>query len=123
MKYIFSALIIHLIHQNVNCRSNISTNDCSKKTGMNDIFSKECIRSLQILTLPNHFSDTIEYFEIELKYCGCKRRIKKLPVLYHSSTDKILFNRTTCSLDAYKRGMGQKIVGFSLYGDYTSDRL
>ena len=70
----------------------------------------------------NHFSDTIEYFEIELKYCGCKRRIKKLPV-YHSSTDKILFNRTTCSLDAYKRGMGQKIVGFSLYGDYTSDRL
>ena len=25
----------------------------------------------------NHFSDTIEYFEIELKYCGCKRRIKK----------------------------------------------
>ena len=78
----------------------------------------------QILTDPysNHFSDTIEYFEIELKYCGCKRRIKKLPV-YHSSTDKILFNRTTCSLDAYKRGMGQKIVGFSLYGDYTSDRL
>ena len=70
----------------------------------------------------NHFSDTIEYLEIELKYCGCKRRIKKLPV-YHSSTDKILFNRTTCSLDAYKRGMGQKIVGFSLYGDYTSDRL
>ena len=122
MKYIFSALIIHLIHQNVNCRSNISTNDCSKKIGMNGIFFK---RMYQIFTDPyyNHFSDTIEYFEIELKYCGCKRRIKKLPVLYHSSTDKILFNHTTCSLDAYKRGMGKKIVGFSLYGDYTSDRL
>ena len=31
----------------------------------------------------------------------------------------IWFNQTTCSMDAFNRGMGQKIVGFSLYGDYN----
>ena len=99
MNYMHSTLIILLIHQSVN--SSIST----KQTGINGIFP-----------------DTIEYFEIELKYCGCKRRIKKLPA-HHNSAHNILFNHTTCSMDAYNRGMGQKIVGFSLYGDYTSDRL
>ena len=52
--------------------------------------------------------------EIELKYCGCKRKIKKLM----PPDSNILFTQTTCSLDAYERGLGQKIVGFSLYGDY-----
>ena len=41
----------------------------------------------------------------------------------HNSAQKVLFNDTTCSLDAYNRGMGQKIIGYSLFGDYTSDRL
>ena len=66
--------------------------------------------------------DTIEDFEIELKYCGCKRRIKKLPA-HQNSAHNVLFNHTTCSLDAYNRGIGQKIVAYSLFGDYTSDRL
>jgi hypothetical protein len=33
----------------------------------------------------------------------------------------IRFNETTCSLDAFRRGVGQKIVGFSFYGDINSD--
>ena len=70
----------------------------------------------------NQIPDTIEDFEIELKYCGCKRRIKKLPA-YQNSAHNVLFNHTTCSLDAYNRGIGQKIVAYSLFGDYTSDRL
>ena len=30
------------------------------------------------------------------------------------------FNETTCGRDAYRRGAGQKIVGFSFYGDVNS---
>ena len=56
--------------------------------------------------------------EIELKYCGCKRKIKKQP-----ADSNVLFNQTTCNLDAFNRGMGQKIVGFSLFGDYNMRQL
>ena len=52
--------------------------------------------------------------EIDLQYCSCKRKVKK------TSADTIQSNQTTCSLDAFKRGPGQKIVGFSLYGDYNN---
>ena len=38
------------------------------------------------------------------------------------SDDAVLSSQTTCSLDAFKRGSGQKIVGFSLYGDYNSKK-
>ena len=55
--------------------------------------------------------------EIEMQHCGCKRKIKQ------QSIHKIVsFNQTTCSLDAYNRGLGQKIIGFSLYGNHT-DKL
>ena len=66
-----------------------------------------------------------EEFEIELKNCGCKRKLKKSssPANDQNSIRNILFNETTCSIDAYNRGMGQKIVGFSLYGDYTMKKL
>jgi len=33
----------------------------------------------------------------------------------------IKFNKTTCSMDAFRRGGGQKIVGFSFYGDINSN--
>ena len=65
-----------------------------------------------------------EEFEIELKNCGCKRKLKKIsPPNDQNSRKNILFNETTCSIDAYNRGTGQKIVGFSLYGDYTLKKL
>ena len=32
----------------------------------------------------------------------------------------IEYNRTTCSSRAYSRGNGQKVIGFSYYGDSTS---
>lgn len=35
----------------------------------------------------------------------------------------IWFNQTTCSMDAFSRGPNQKIIGMSLYGDYTMRRL
>ena len=64
---------------------------------------------------------TEDEFEIELKNCGCKRKLKKISD--QNSRKNILFNETTCSIDAYNRGIGQKIVGFSLYGDYTLKKL
>ena len=64
-----------------------------------------------------------EEFEIELKNCGCKRKLKKNISANQNSMKNILFNETTCSIDAYNRGSGQKIVGFSLYGDYTLKKL
>ena len=63
------------------------------------------------------FSKYVE-IEVELKYCGCTRKVIKQP-----SDSNIWFNQTTCSMDAYDRGMGQKIVGFSLYGDYNMRKL
>ena len=32
----------------------------------------------------------------------------------------VRYNETTCGRDAYRRGVGQKIVGFSFYGDVNS---
>ena len=32
----------------------------------------------------------------------------------------VTYNETTCGHDAYRRGAGQKIVGFSFYGDVNS---
>ena len=55
--------------------------------------------------------------EIDLQHCFCKRKVQKL-----ITDDTVLSNQTTCSLDAFKRGSGQKIVGFSLYGDYNSKK-
>ena len=58
-----------------------------------------------------------ESMEIDLQHCFCKRKVQKL-----LTDDTVLSNQTTCSLDAFKRGSGQKIVGFSLYGDYNSKK-
>ena len=61
-----------------------------------------------------HFLGEIEF---ELEHCGCTRRLKN-----PAKTPKVLtLNLTTCSIDAFKRGPGQKIVGFSFYGDINSD--
>ena len=54
--------------------------------------------------------------EFTLEQCGCTRRITKGPI-----DNDIAFNQTTCGQDAYQRGTGQKIVGFSFYGDINSD--
>ena len=36
------------------------------------------------------------------------------------SGNDVPYNETTCGRDAYRRGTGQKIVGFSFYGDVNS---
>ena len=43
---------------------------------------------------------------------------RTVKIFEHS--DSISINETTCSPDAFQRGGGQKIVGFSFYGDPSS---
>ena len=38
------------------------------------------------------------------------------------SAPEYLFNDTTCSKDAFRRGEGQKVVGFSFYGSPNSSK-
>ena len=50
----------------------------------------------------------LETIEFELQQCKCYRKLKKVSKISN-------LNETTCSVDAYHRGEGQKIVGFSYY--------
>ena len=57
----------------------------------------------------------LDNIEIEVQLCGCKNNI-----LINDVTDlDIGFNQTTCSRNAFLRGKGQKIVGFSYYPPAT----
>ena len=52
--------------------------------------------------------------QIESQHCNCSRNIPK-PKKRTLSEHNILFNQTTCSLESFNRGFGQKIVSFSYY--------
>ena len=69
------------------------------------------------------FKDGCEEFEAKLKDCSCKRKIKIKQSSDPNISGNVLYNQTTCSMNAYNRGMGQKIIGFSLYGDYNLRKL
>ena len=73
------------------------------------------IAALEWLQIPEIFLDvcyifSLETFEFELQHCKCHRTLKKVSKISN-------LNETTCSIDAYHRGEGQKIVGFSYYRD------
>ena len=48
--------------------------------------------------------------------------IFNIPELYFVLLLDIPFNATTCSKDAFMRGSGQKVVGFSFYGDINTPK-
>ncbi len=58
-----------------------------------------------------------------MENCPCRRKVLVPPSFSSSSTststDGVEYNAsdTTCSRDAFLRGGGQKVVGFSFYGD------
>ena len=62
-----------------------------------------------------------------MEHCPCQREVN---ISWSSddgngtfiSTDgaKYTFSHTTCSSDAFERGPGQKVVGFSFYGTPSS---
>ncbi len=47
---------------------------------------------------------------------------RSLTVRNAEEIDEIEFSETTCSQDAFRRGSGQKIIGFSYYGDINSNK-
>ena len=59
----------------------------------------------------------LDNIEIEDQLCGCKKNISINDVTDGDSD--ISFNQTTCSRDAFLRGKGQKIVGYSYYPPAT----
>lgn len=64
---------------------------------------------------------------VPMEHCQCQRRIsvtgksaKERGVDVREDDVVIYYNQTTCSQDAFRRGKGQKIVGFSFYGDINT---
>ncbi len=60
-----------------------------------------------------------------MQHCPCTRDIVVPAQKYSNltSTDGLRYDlsNTTCSLDAFVRGSGQKVVGFSIYGDLSDN--
>ena len=52
----------------------------------------------------------LDKIETDVQLCGCKKNISR-----NDGDLDIVFNQTTCSRDAFLRGKGQKIVGYSYY--------
>ena len=72
----------------------------------------EQICIVNLLVNLDFFSDV---FQFELQYCKCARKLRRKDIINSGNDNVILFNQTTCSMDAFNRGPGQKIVGFSYY--------
>ena len=93
-----------------------------------------CIISLQDFTISSY--DFIKLLdsrgrvrskttiEFELQECGCHRALLNVNLnnTHSNNSDYIFFENTTCSMDAFRRGTSQKIVGFSFYGDINSEK-
>ena len=74
------------------------------------IFVTLCSYSIIITYKPN---------EILLQHCNCKRNLPS--TLTSNELHFHYFNQTTCSQDAYQRGNGQKVIGYSFY-QYSKER-
>ena len=57
----------------------------------------------------NHVFNQYNYFSNVYEKCNCKRNI---PL---RADNKIPLSATTCGIDAWRRGIGQKVIGFSFY--------
>ena len=60
----------------------------------------------------------LDKIEIEVPFSGCKNNISINEVTDDGDLG-IAFNKTTCSRNAFLRGKGQKIVGYSYFPPAT----
>ena len=60
-----------------------------------------------------------EFQIVEIPRCDCKVKVERLQS--DSGHEKYKYSETSCSRAAHARGYGQKIVGFSFYGDPRSE--
>merc|ERR1712156_925047 len=65
----------------------------------------------------SHIDEEKDKIEIEVQHCGCKKNISTNHIIHGDSN--IVFNQTTCSKNAFLRGNGQKIVGYSYFPPAT----
>ena len=65
-------------------------------------------------------SDNQKTLTFRLEHCNCTR---KLNFSGTTSEKYVKLEETTCGIDAFKRGLHQKVVGFSFYGDASSKWL
>ena len=77
---------------------------------MQFIFKLNCQKELEITSV---FSSV----ELEDCYCVNNNRIKSQPSKV--SSERISYNETTCSHNAFARGFNQSVLAFSLYGEQT----
>ena len=50
--------------------------------------------------------------------CSCNRTLFDIE---ENKTNSVKFSQTTCGREAFQRGSNQKVVGFSFYGDSSSE--
>ena len=55
---------------------------------------------------------------IPLEHCDCQRTLVNIE---ENEINSVQFSDTTCGRDAFQRGANQKIVGFSFYGNSSSN--
>lgn len=63
-----------------------------------------------------HRPEPLGSIQVPMEHCDCARSMT-----ISQKKDQVPFNKTTCGMDAFVRGSGQKVVSFSLYGDSSSD--
>ena len=55
---------------------------------------------------------------VQMEHCSCQRRITTTV-----TPPSIALNMTTCSSDSFARGMNQRVIGFSIYGNEKSESV
>lgn len=66
------------------------------------------------------YENEIEYYHADESSFMCHCKIEPLKNNGKDAINEIHYNKTTCSRRAYDRGIGQKVIGFSYYGDSRS---
>ena len=60
---------------------------------------------------------------VSISNCDCQKLVAVNDVNSDEGTAEVSYEDTTCSESAFARGRGQKVVGFSFYGDPRASRF
>ena len=74
--------------------------------------------NLTILFNNDNVMESTTANSFKLEHCDCFRTLTTQVI---NTSVQIPYNQTTCGRDAWRRGVGQKIVGFSFYGDINTN--
>jgi hypothetical protein len=101
-------------------------------SGTDVIISREGTRPLRITEADTEKNEPDTYVSatFRLQHCNCTRTLR---ILKNTSQSDLYLNndgsspgpdywKTTCSLDAVRRGAGQRVVAYSFYGSPQTER-